>query len=84
MITAQHIRDLLSAQPFEPFRLFLSDGSSHDVPHPEFAWVYSGKVFIGLPPDTMGENGGGVKQLSLLHVSRIEPLTKPKVKKSRS
>jgi len=75
MITAAHIRELLEARPFQPFRIFVSDGSRHDVPHPEFAWVFGSRIFVGVPSD---EPGGVVKQLSLLHVSRIEPLRRDK------
>jgi len=59
------------AEPFKPFRLFLSDGSHHDVMHPEVAWVWGNRVFIG-------QNGGknvddyAVKQLSILHLTRAE------------
>jgi hypothetical protein len=49
MITARHIREHLSARPFRPLRLFFSDGSSHDVPHPEFAWVFGSTIFVGVP-----------------------------------
>jgi hypothetical protein len=80
MIGAARIREKLRQTPFRPFRLFLSDGSFHDVPHPEFAWVFGGRVFVGLA----SRNGGGrqerVKELSILHLTRIEdsPRRKPK------
>src|SRR5437868_8618669 len=38
MITPGRIKQLLERKPFRPFKLCLSDGSSHTVPHPEFAW----------------------------------------------
>jgi len=81
MITAGRIREMLNRRPFRPFRLFLSDGSHHDVPHPEFAWVFGGSVFVG----TSGENGDAfdayVKELSILHVTRAEKLPPKKRKR---
>src|SRR5439155_27342503 len=46
MITAPHIRQMIEAKPFRPFRIFMSDGSHHDVPHSEFAWVFGSIVFV--------------------------------------
>src|ERR1051325_8433462 len=40
MITSTRIKDMLNRQPFQPFRIFLSDGSHHDVPHPALAWAF--------------------------------------------
>lgn len=74
MMTAAHIRGLLEAKPFRPFRIFMSDGSHHDVPHSEFAWVFGSLVFVGVRTGPPKANGEFVKELSLLHISRIEPL----------
>ncbi|MCW5559172.1 MAG: hypothetical protein KIT22_15250 [Verrucomicrobiae bacterium] len=74
MITARNLRELLDARPFRPFRIFLTDGSRHDVPLPEFAWVFGGRIFVGEASGSEIETGTGVKQLSLLHVARIEEL----------
>jgi hypothetical protein len=74
MITAKHIRELLTATPFKAFRLFVSDGSFHDVPHPELAWVVgSNRVFLA---SVSGDDHDdpAVKQLSVLHLTRIEEL----------
>jgi hypothetical protein len=43
MITLDDLRALLKAQPFVPFRLWLSDGGFVDVPSREF--VMAGKRF---------------------------------------
>jgi hypothetical protein len=83
MITAAHIRDALNEKPFQPFRLFMSDGSTHDVPHPEFAWVFGSRVFVGLASGAKGGADGRVKQLALLHIPRIQPLARPKARKAR-
>lgn len=81
MITAARIRELLSQRPFRPFRLFLSDGSHHDVPHPEFAWVWAGRVFVGLASRNGHRNQSDMKELAILHLTRIEDLPRGKSKK---
>ncbi|MBI2926419.1 MAG: hypothetical protein HYY24_12060 [Verrucomicrobia bacterium] len=81
MITPERIRQVLDRRPFRPFRLFLSDGSHHEVPHPEFAWVFGGRVYIGMASKPGSALDGLVKELSILHVTRIEELALPKAKK---
>ena len=80
MITARQIREYLQAKPFKPFRLFLSDGSSHEVPHPEFAWVFGSTIFVGVAGKSTKNPEDFVKQLSLLHVTRIEKLIPAKAR----
>ena len=84
MITPARVRERLNDRPFRPFRLHLSDGSRHDVPHPEFAWIAGPRLFIGLPR----RNGSrdewaewSVKELSILHLTRIEDLPSAERKK---
>ena len=81
MISSERIRELLDRRPFRPFRLFLSDGSQHDVPHPEFAWVFGGRVFIGIPAKRASTANGKVKELAILHLTRVEELSSHDSKK---
>ena len=81
MITAGRIREKLAHRPFRPFRLFLSDGSRQDVPHPEFAWVFAGRLFVGVPTRGANGDGGRVKELAILHLTRIEELPPRNAKK---
>lgn len=80
MITARPIREYLQAKPFKPFRLFLSDGSSHEVPHPEFAWVFGSTVFVGVAGKSTKTPEDYVKQVAILHITRIERLPEAKPK----
>jgi hypothetical protein len=80
VITARQIRQHLDARPFKPFRLFLSDGSRHEVPHPEFAWIFGSTVYVGVSISSGKEQEEFVKQLSLLHITRIEPIAAGKAK----
>ena len=80
MITPRQIKTYLEAMPFRPFRLFLSDGSRHEVPHPEFAWVFGSSVFVGVAGNGARQPDMYVKELSQLHVTRIEKVSARKSK----
>ena len=71
-MTVQDFRDLLSAAPFEPFRVVMSSGEQYEVRHPEMAFLTRTKLIIGLNPD---ENGvpGDTRMASLLHITAVEP-----------
>jgi hypothetical protein len=58
----------------------MSDGSHHDVPHSEFAWVFGTIVFVGVPARAAKDDGAFVRELSLLHISRLEPLRAARTK----
>jgi hypothetical protein len=83
MITTRRIRDWLTASPFQPFRIFLTAGSHHEVPHPEFAWVFGGSIFVGQSSGSDGLFDYTVKELSLLHVARIEKIRRARPRKAR-
>jgi len=80
MITLRQVKAYLEAKPFRPFRLFLPDGSRHGVPHPEFAWVFGSRVFVGVAGNGASQPDSYVKELSLLHVTRIEKVSPRKSK----
>jgi hypothetical protein len=68
---AMKIREYLRSVPFRPFRVFLSDGSSYEVPHPEFAWITTNHFFIATGVDAEGLPTREVT-CDMLHVTRIE------------
>ena len=65
-MTTDQLDAVHKAQPFRPFTIHLADGSSHNVPHPEFLWRTPGgrTVFV---------SGGGeaVAIIDLLLVTKI-------------
>lgn len=69
----EDIRKHLKKQPFEPFRLYLSDGAFYDVPHPDFMLVGIRELVIGLR-STNKEIPGQFAFCDPMHVTRIEPL----------
>ena len=67
MFTLDDMRRLLSARPFVPFRLWMSDGGRVDVRTPEV--VLPGRRFaiVGLlDPDAADRQVGGAESLQLL------------------
>ena len=70
---ALEIQEHVRKRPFAPFRVFLSDGSAHDVRHPEFILVMQREIIIGLP--THGDEIPERKVfIDPIHITRIEPI----------
>lgn len=76
----QDVREFLTRQPFQPFRVTLSDGRTYEVRHPELAMVGLSTVAFGIPPE--GSTVPVYERLitvALSHVMQIEPLETPSV-----
>jgi hypothetical protein len=72
---AEHLRVFLSQQPFVPLRLHLSDGSAHEIRHPELALVTRTFVRIAYPAaDPMTLAADGAVFVVLRHITRLELL----------
>ncbi len=67
------IRAHLRREPFRPIRIFISDGSSYDVRHPELMFISRTEVVIGLDA---GEDELPERSVSCdpRHITRIEPV----------
>ncbi len=51
-MTLERFRDAMRAQPFVPFRVYLADGRSISVVHPEYvAWNPGGRTAVIIQPD---------------------------------
>lgn len=67
----ERILDHLRREPFEPFFLYMSDGSSYEIRHPELALVTRRQVIIALPTRE-GKLPDRTVFCDPLHVTRIE------------
>jgi hypothetical protein len=67
------IQHWLRAAPFRPFRVHLSDGSSHEVPHPELASLSVHHFMVYMDPDVHGIPRQSV-MCDPMHVTRVEPI----------
>ncbi len=66
---------MLTRQPFEPFGIYLSDGASYAVVHPDQVIVTPRSLHIGIRDG--GENeriAQDVAMCSLIHVTRLGPV----------
>ncbi len=71
----------LRASPFRPFRLYVSDGGTFDIRHPETLMVTRHSAIVGIV--TIGDNDNSEEEypqiersttVDLLHVTRMEEL----------
>ena len=68
----------LRAQPFRPFRLYLTDGQTFDVWHPRLAMVGRSSMVIGTPAlDIPFPVFDDYTTVALLHINDIKPLAPP-------
>ena len=70
----EELRESLRQQPFEPFRLVLTDGVGYDIRHPDLLMVGARTAVVGLtgdPGQTFFERS---VKVDLAHISRLEPL----------
>ena len=76
------IRGHLHKQPFQPIRVFVSDGSHCDVRHPDLMLVSRVEVVIGLNvgADRFPERNA---YLDPIHITRIEPINGKQARSSR-
>ena len=72
-MTPESIQEHLRRQPFQPFRVFLSDGSAYAVHHPEMVFVMRREVIIGLPRRA-GQLPERAVYCDPLHITHIEPI----------
>ena len=76
------LRDSLKQQPFEPFRIVLTDGVGYDIRHPDLLLVGKRAAIVGLAGDGSEPYFERTVKVDLLHISRIEPLSKAQRRKS--
>jgi hypothetical protein len=71
----EDILRFLRARPFEPFRIYISDGSAYEVHHPELAIVERSTVLVGIP-GPQGPDGPVERTIfcALVHITRAEKL----------
>jgi len=74
-MSAEELRNSLRQQPFEPFRVVMTDGVGYEVRHPDLLWVGARSVYVGLTGEAGSTYFERSVKLDLLHVIRIEPLS---------
>jgi hypothetical protein len=70
----EELRDALKQQPFEPFRLVMTDGGSFEIRHPDLLLVGQKSAVVGLVSDYTAEFYDRTVKVDLSHIVRLEPL----------
>lgn len=65
---------LTRKQPFEPFRLVVTDGTTYDIRHPEFCMVLQTSLIVGIPGAAESGPAENIVWLDPRHVLKIIPL----------
>ena len=73
MFPARILKDKMSAQPFKPFRIHMSDGKTYDVPNLNVAFVKSSTIEVGFDLDRNGLARRSV-DCSILLIASLEEL----------
>ena len=68
------ILDTIRHKPFEPFRLWLSDGTHHDIHSRNLIMVGVTTVILGLTKTAGEELYERTVDLDVRHITRLEPL----------
>lgn len=73
---SRDIIEKLRATPFIPIKVHTTSGRTHEVRHPELAWVTPSFMFVGVPRPNYQESGviDSFVQIALMHISEIEPV----------
>lgn len=67
------LRRLLNSQPFCPFQVFVSDGTTYDVTHPEIGTVVHMSLRIALrPAGVLDPPRQRFSFVSVIHITRVE------------
>ena len=71
----EDILEILRTTPFEPFRVYLTDGAVYEIRHPDMAIVQRSKVTVAIPGPT-GSDGPAerIVNCALIHITRTELL----------
>lgn len=77
MIHPRYLIDLLSDEPFKPFRLHLASGRMFDVRHPEMIEIGKSVVTVYAPPDGDSHGPDRWRKVSLTLLESIESLESP-------
>ncbi len=71
----EDILEILRTKPFEPFRVYLTDGAVYEIRHPDMAIVQRSKVTVAVPGPA-GPDGPAERTVhcALIHITRTELL----------
>jgi hypothetical protein len=68
-MNANDIREVVRSQPFRPFTIYMDDGASYRIEHPDGVALGNFVAMVALPPTNEGDK---FMRLSIRHISRLE------------
>ena len=68
-MTANDIREVIRSQPFRPFTIYMDDGASYRIEHPDGVASGNFTAMVAVPSSGRGDS---YMRLSIRHISRIE------------
>ena len=75
-MNVKEVETLLTAKPFEPFGIYLSDGSAYAIVHPDQAILTPRAIHVGITNGRKGRVAQEVVICALTHVTRLGPVPK--------
>ena len=82
-MSPSEVIELQRERHFPGFRIYISDGASYVVRHPEMMLVTRSRVYIAIPPSREGAPPAGAVYCDPVHITRIEPLNSERKGASR-
>ena len=74
-MSPEDILIFVNRRPFEPFRLFVTDGSVYEIRHPEMVMMGKRSLAVGLAQtNAQPPLYDRLAIVALLHVTRVEPI----------
>lgn len=82
-MNVKEVETLLTAKPFEPFGIYLSDGSAYAVAHPNRAILTPRAVHVGIMNDRNSRVAQDVVICALVHITRLGPVPKTRSRRRK-
>ena len=73
-MVAEELRGTLKQQPFEPFRIVMTDGVSYDIRHPDLLLVGRRTAIVGLTGEASQDYFERSVKVDLAHIILLEPI----------
>lgn len=73
-MTNPDLKEAVHRQPFQPFRIVLTTGTTYDILHPDLLMVGLRSAIVGITKNAEGTSYDRTIKVDLLHVVGIEAL----------
>jgi hypothetical protein len=73
-VRPEDVREHVIKQPFQPFRIYMSDGAKFDVRHQDMCLIGRSAVYVVIPDARQPWMYERLAHCALIHITRIEPL----------